>query len=120
MAPTGRAAQSRPHPRSYGTFARVLGYYTRERKLLSLPEAVRKMTAMPADQAGLRDRGRIARGMKADIVAFNAATVRDEATFDTPHRYAGGIPYVLVNGTPVIDCGRHTGARPGRALRRVT
>ncbi len=119
MAPTGRAAQARPHPRSYGAFARVLGYYTRERKLFSLPEAVRKMTAMPADQVGLPDRGRIAPGMKADLVAFDAGTVRDEATFDDPHRYARGIEHVLVNGVTVVDQGRHTGARPGKALRRV-
>lgn len=118
MAPVGRAAQSRPHPRSYGTFARVLGYYCRERKLFGLPEAVRKMTSMPADQIGLSDRGRIAVGKKADLVAFDAATVIDEATFEAPHRYASGISCVLVNGVPVVEHGAHTGARPGRALRR--
>ena len=118
MAPTGRAAQARPHPRSYGAFARVLGHYTRERRLFGLPEAVKNMTGMPADQVGLRDRGRIARGMKADLVGFDAATVRDEATFEDPHRYPSGIPYVIVNGVPVIERGAHTGARPGRALRR--
>jgi N-acyl-D-amino-acid deacylase len=119
MAPVGRAAEARPHPRSYGAFARVLGYYTRERKLFPLAEAIRKMTGMPADQIGLRDRGRLARGMKADIVAFDAGAVRDEATFENPHRYASGISHVLVNGVAVIDAGRHTGARPGRALRRI-
>jgi N-acyl-D-amino-acid deacylase len=118
MAPTGRAAQARPHPRSYGAFARVLGYYTRERRLFGLEEAVRKMTSMPADQVGLRDRGRIARGMKADLVAFSAASIRDEATFEDPHRYAGGIPHVFVNGVAVVERGQPTGARPGRALRR--
>lgn len=118
MAPVGRAATTRPHPRSYGAFARVLGYYTRERKLFDLPEAVKKMTSMPADQIGLRDRGRIARGLKADLVAFDAATVKDEATFDTPHRYASGIPHVLVNGVAVVEAGKHTGATPGKALRR--
>jgi len=96
----------------------VLGYYSRERKLFDLPEAVKKMTSMPADQIGLRDRGRIARGLKADLVAFDAAAVRDEATFDNPHRYPTGIPYVLVNGAVVVERGEHTGAKPGRALRK--
>ncbi len=118
MAPVGRAAKTRPHPRSYGAFARVLAYYVRERRLFDLAEAVKKMTSMPADQAGLRDRGRIARGFKADLVVFDAATVKDEATFDDPHRYASAIPHVLVNGVPVIERGQHTGATPGRALRR--
>jgi N-acyl-D-amino-acid deacylase len=118
MAPVGRAAQSRPHPRSYGTFARVLSYYCRERKLFTLPEAVRKMTSMPADQIGLADRGRIAVGKKADLVLFDAAAVKDEATFDTPHRFASGIPHVLVNGISVVENGAHTGAKPGRALQR--
>jgi len=119
MAPTGRAAQSRPHPRSYGAFARVLGHYCRERKLFELPEAVRRMTGVPADQIGLRDRGRIAVGKKADLVVFDAAAVRDEATFDTPHRYASGIPHVLVNGVAVVENGQHTGAKPGRTLHRA-
>lgn len=118
MAPVGRAGQSRPHPRSYGAFARVLAYYCRERQVLGLPEAVRKMTSMPADQIGLRDRGRIATGKVADLVVFDASGVRDEATFDNPHRYASGIPHVLVNGVFVVQDGQHTGARPGRALRR--
>jgi N-acyl-D-amino-acid deacylase len=118
MAPVGRAAASRPHPRSYGTFARVLAHYVRERKLFGLAEAVKKMTSMPADQVGLRDRGRIARGLKADLVAFDAVAVKDEATFDNPHQYASGMPLVLVNGVPVVEQGEHTGARPGRALRR--
>jgi N-acyl-D-amino-acid deacylase len=118
MAPTGRAAETRPHPRSYGTFARVLGHYARDRAVLDLPTAVRKMTSTPADQIGLRDRGRIARGMKADLVVFDAAAVRDRATFEDPHRYPVGIPHVLVNGVPVVRDGTHTTARPGRALRR--
>jgi N-acyl-D-amino-acid deacylase len=119
MAPEGPAAQTRPHPRSYGTFPRVLGYYAREQRLFDLPTAIRKMTSMPADQAGLRDRGRIARGKKADIVLFDAREVRDEATFDNPHRYPTGIPYVIVNGRVVVEQGRHTGAKPGQALRRA-
>jgi N-acyl-D-amino-acid deacylase len=118
MAPTGKAAESRPHPRSYGAFARALAYYTRERKLFDLPTAVKKMTSMPADQIGLSDRGRVAKGKRADLVVFDAAKVTDEATFETPHRYASGIPYVLVNGVAVIDAGKHTGARSGRMLRK--
>jgi N-acyl-D-aspartate/D-glutamate deacylase len=119
MAPTGRAAETRPHPRSYGAYPRVLGYYSRERKLFDLPTAVRKMTSMPADQAGIGDRGRIARGKKADLVAFDAATVADTATFEAPHRYPSGIAHVIVNGVLVVEDARLTGARPGRALRRA-
>jgi N-acyl-D-amino-acid deacylase len=119
MAPVGRAAQTRPHPRSYGTYPRVLGHYARERKLFDLPTAVRKMTSLPADQAGIADRGRIARGKKADIVCFDPATVADAASFEEPHRYPAGIPHVLVNGVLVVENGRPTGARPGRALRKA-
>jgi N-acyl-D-aspartate/D-glutamate deacylase len=96
----------------------VLGYYAREQHLFDLPVAIRKMTSMPADQMGFIDRGRIARGKKADLVIFDAGTVRDEATFEDPHRYPAGIPYVIVNGQVVVDQGRHTGAKPGRVLRR--
>ncbi len=117
MAPVGKAAATRPHPRSYGAFARVLAHYVREREVLSLPEGVKKMTSMPADHIGLRDRGLIARGKRADLVVFDAASVRDVASFDDPHRYAAGISDVIVNGTPVVSNGQHTGARPGRALR---
>jgi N-acyl-D-amino-acid deacylase len=118
MAPAGRAALTRPHPRSYGAYPRVLGHYCRERALFELPAAVRKMTSMPADQVGLRERGRVARGQKADLVLFDAAAVKDEASFDEPHRFPCGIPHVLVNGVPVVENGEHTGARPGRMLRR--
>jgi N-acyl-D-amino-acid deacylase len=118
MSPSGRAARTRPHPRSYGCFARVLGRYVRERKAMDLPTAIRKMTSMPASQAGLSERGRIARGMKADLVLFDAARVSDGATFETPHRYATGVAAVFVNGVQVAENGRPTGARPGRVLRR--
>jgi N-acyl-D-amino-acid deacylase len=117
MAPTGRAAESRPHPRSYGAFARVLGHYVRERRLFDLPTAVRKMTSQPADQIGLRDRGRLLPGKRADVVVFDAARVEDTASFEAPHRYPSGIVHVLVNGVLVVEAGAHTGARPGRALR---
>jgi N-acyl-D-amino-acid deacylase len=119
MAPVGEAAKSRPHPRSYGTFPRVLGFYARERGLFGLETAVRKMTSLPADQIGLADRGRVAPGKKADLVVFDAARVRDTATFEDPHRYPEGIVHVLVNGVAVVEGGVHTGARPGRALRKA-
>lgn len=117
MAPRGEALERRPHPRSYGTFARVLHKYVREERLLALPDAVRKMTSMPADQMRLADRGRVAVGCKADLVAFDAATVREESTFADPHRLASGFRHVWVNGARVLADGRSTGARPGRALR---
>ncbi len=116
MAPHGEAARSRPHPRSYGTFARVLGHYSRDRGIFDLPTAVRKMTSMPAGQIGLNDRGRVARGMKADLTVFDASQVRDTATFDNPHRFAEGIHSVIVNGQVVVEQKTHTGARPGQVL----
>jgi N-acyl-D-amino-acid deacylase len=119
MAPEGPAAKTRPHPRSYGTFARILGHYAREQKLFDLPTAIKKMTSMPADQTGLHDRGRIARGKKADLVIFNAKTVKDVATFDDPHRFAIGIEHVLVNGQIVVENSEHTGKRPGKVLRKA-
>ena len=119
MAPKGKAAEARPHPRSYGTCPRVLGHYARERKLFDLSTAVKKMTSMPAEKLRLKYRGRIARGMKADLVIFDEAEVRDTATFEDPHRYPHGIKHVLVNGTLVVEDGKHTGARPGRILRKT-
>lgn len=118
MAPVGEALESKTHPRSYGAFARVLSHYVRETGIINLPTAVKKMTSMPADQLGLQDRGRIARGKIADLVLFDPETVTDVATFDNPHRLASGIPHVFVSGVPVIRDGQHTGARPGRALRK--
>jgi N-acyl-D-amino-acid deacylase len=118
MAPEGPAANQKPHPRSYGTYPRVLGYYSREREIFDLATAVKKCTSMPADQVGLADRGRIARGKKADLVVFDPEKITDRATFDDPHQYAEGIHHVLVNGTAVIEDGIHTGALPGRMLRR--
>ena len=119
MAPKGKVAEARPHPRSYGTCHRVLGHYVRERKLFDLSTAVKKMTSMPAEKLRLTDRGRIARGMKADLVVFDGALVRDTATFEDPHQYPHGIKHVLVNGTLVVENGKHTGARPGRVLRKT-
>jgi len=106
-----------PHPRGYGNAVRVLGKYVREQKIITLEEAVRKMTSLPADQFGFADRGRLAAGKAADIVIFDAGTVADTATYSQPHQYATGIVHVLVNGVPVVERGTQTDARPGRMLR---
>ena len=109
--------EAAPHPRSYGTFARVLARYVREKHVLSLPDAVRKMTSFPAWRAGLHDRGLIRPGMKADIVVFDDARMQDTATFERPHQYAQGVLAVVVNGVLVFDQGGMTPARPGQVLR---
>jgi N-acyl-D-amino-acid deacylase len=106
----------KPHPRTYGTFPRVLGEYARERRLFSLETAVHKMTGMAATRLGLRERGLVQPGYFADLTVFDAATVKDESTYAEPHRYPTGIPYVLVNGAVVVDDSRMGGARPGRIL----
>jgi N-acyl-D-amino-acid deacylase len=108
--------QSNPHPRSYGTYARVLSRYVRERRTLSLEEAVRKMTSFPAARLRIADRGILRPGMKADLVIFDPATVRDTATFEKPHAYAEGFSRVLVNGQVIFEGGAMTAARPGRVL----
>lgn len=108
-----------PHPRNYSTNVRVLGRYVRDEKVLTLPEAVRKMTWLPAQILGLKDRGRISEGLAADVVVFDPARVGETNSFEQPKSYAAGVPYVLVNGVVVIDKGRHTGAKPGKALRHV-
>lgn len=106
-----------PHPRGYGNAARALSRYVREQHVVSLEEAVRKMTSLPAAQFGFADRGRIADGLAADLVIFDPATVGDEATYATPHRYARGFSDVVVNGVPVIRASQRTEARPGQVLR---
>lgn len=106
-----------PHPRNYSTNVRVLGHYVRDEHVLTLPDAVRKMTMLPAEILGLKDRGQIKTGFAADIAVFDAARVAETNSFAKPKSYAVGVPYVLVNGVVVIDKGQHTGARPGRALR---
>ena len=108
--------QSVPHPREYGTFSRVLGRYVRERGVLTLEEAVRKMSGATAQRLSLRDRGLLREGLFADIAVFDPVRVRDRATFSEPHQYAEGVEYVLVNGTLVVDGGEPTGARPGRVI----
>jgi dihydroorotase/N-acyl-D-amino-acid deacylase len=107
-----------PHPRAYGTFPRVLGHYVRDEHVLSLEQAVHKMTGMPAARFRLRDRGCVRAGCVADLTLFDPATVRDVGTYEDPHRYPEGIVYVLVNGVPVVERGAMTSARPGRVLRR--
>jgi N-acyl-D-amino-acid deacylase len=108
--------RNHPHPRSYGTFVRVLAVYARDKKLLPLETAVQKMSAMPAQRLGLTDRGVLRPGLKADIAVFDAARVRDTATFEKPHSYADGVSYVLVNGQVIFEGGKMTPARPGRVL----
>jgi dihydroorotase/N-acyl-D-amino-acid deacylase len=108
--------RAQPHPRSYGTFARVLSEYVREQGVITLEEAVRKMTSFPAQRARLIDRGVLRPGLKADIAVFDPARVRDLATFEQPHQYAEGFSYVLVNGELVVENGRVTQARPGQVL----
>jgi len=120
LAPYGILGKGKPHPRSYGTYPRVLGKYVRDEKVLRLEEAVRKMTSLPAQRLGLQDRGLLKPGMFADIVVFDPGRVIDKASFTDPHQYPEGIEYVLVNGTVVIRKGRHTGALPGRVLRKTT
>jgi N-acyl-D-amino-acid deacylase len=115
-ATDGPYATGKPHPRNYGTCPRFLGHYVRERGLVALEEAIRKMTSLPAAKLRLRDRGVLRPGALADVVVFDPATVSDTATFTDPHRYPRGIPWVLVNGRPVVAEGRHTGSRPGRVL----
>jgi N-acyl-D-amino-acid deacylase len=106
-----------PHPRNYSTNVRVLGHYVRDQKVLSLPEAVRKMTSLPAQILGLKDRGQIKEGFAADMAIFDATRVRETNSFEKPKSYAEGVPFVIVNGVVVIDGGIHTGAKPGKALR---
>jgi N-acyl-D-amino-acid deacylase len=108
--------QGAPHPRGYGTNARVLSKYVREEKIISLEDAVRRMTSLPAQKFGLRDRGLIREGMAADIVIFDEKEVKDISTYDKPHAYSTGFMYVLVNGIAVVEEGKHNGIRSGKAL----
>lgn len=117
VSPEGVLGASSTHPRAYGSFPRVLGRYVREEKVLRLEEAVRKMTSLPAQRLGLRDRGLLRPGMYADVTVFDPDRVIDRATFDAPHQYSAGIVHVFVNGAAVIDQGKITDRRPGRILR---
>ena len=113
----GLLRRGNPHPRSFGTFPRVLGAYTRERGLLRLEDAVRKMTSLNASKLGLRDRGQLRVGAFADITLFDEARIRDQATYDAPFQYPEGVRHVIVNGEVVLDDGVHSLRRPGRPLR---
>lgn len=117
-AVTAPSAGGNPHPRGYGTFPRVLAKYVREEKLLTLEQAVAKMTSLPAGKIGLKSRGILREGSWADVVVFDPTVVRDKATYDDPHQYPEGINYVMVNGQVVVDRGRLTGVRPGKILTR--
>jgi N-acyl-D-amino-acid deacylase len=117
MAPELPFTKSSTHPRAYGNFARLLGRYVREEKVLTLEEAVRRLSGLPATNLELDRRGFLKEGMFADIVVFDPATIADRATFEQPHQYSVGMRHVFVNGAQVLKDGEHTGATPGRALR---
>jgi N-acyl-D-amino-acid deacylase len=116
QAPEGVFLKSNPHPRAYGNFARVLGKYVRDEKAISLGEAIRRLSALPATNLGLDRRGFLRERMFADVVVFDPATIADRATFAQPHQYAVGMKHIFVNGVQVLKEGEHTGAKPGRAL----
>ena len=116
-APDGLLGKEHPHPRAYGTFPRILRKYVRDEKLLSLQEAIRKFTALPAQRMRLTDRGVLKQGLWADIVIFDPEKIHDVATFETPNQLSEGMEFVLVNGVPVIDSGKMTDALPGKVLR---
>src|SRR5437868_12757546 len=116
QAPEGVFLKSNPHPRAYGSFVRVLGKYVRDEKVITLSEAVRRLSALPATNLGLDHRGFLKEGMFADVVVFDPATIADRATFEKPHQYAIGVKHVFVNGAQVLKDGEPTGAKPGRAL----
>jgi N-acyl-D-amino-acid deacylase len=117
LAPEGVFLKSSTHPRAYGSFARLLGKYVRDERVIALEEAVRRLSGFPAENLGLERRGRLTPGHFADVVVFDPNTIQDHATFDRPHQYASGVKHVFVNGTQVLEDGEHTDARPGRVLR---
>jgi N-acyl-D-aspartate/D-glutamate deacylase len=120
IASDGILENGKGHPRAAGTFCRVLGRYVREQHALSLMQAIKKMTVMPADRLGIKSKGRITPGADADLAIFDAARVTDHATFDNPAQYSEGMEYILVNGAPVVEKGKLlTGAFPGKGLRRA-
>jgi N-acyl-D-amino-acid deacylase len=117
LAPEGVFLKSNPHPRAYGNFARLLGKYVREEKLIPLEEAIRRLTSFPAETFKLDRRGALKPGYFADLVVFDPAKIQDHATFEQPHQYATGVAHVFVNGVQVIKNGEHTGAKPGQVVR---
>jgi N-acyl-D-amino-acid deacylase len=116
-APEGVFLESNPHPRAYGTFARILGKYSREDAVIPLEEAIRRLTLLPATNLRIKRRGKLAAGYYGDVVLFDPAKIKDNATFDKPHQYATGVVHVFVNGVQVLANGEHTGAKPGRVVR---
>ena len=116
QAPRGAFLKSSTHPRGYGNFARLLGKYVRDEHRATLPDAIRRLTSLPATNLGIRDRGLVRTGMMADLAIFDAATIADKATFDSPQQFAVGMRHVLVNGQPILLDGEMTSARPGRAV----
>jgi N-acyl-D-amino-acid deacylase len=117
LAPEGVFLRSNPHPRAYGNFARVLGRYVRDEKVISLGEAIRRLTSLPATTLKLERRGALKVGHFADVVVFDPNTIEDHATFEKPHQYSTGMKHVFVNGVQVLKNGEHTGATPGRVVR---
>jgi N-acyl-D-amino-acid deacylase len=117
LQPDGPFLKSNPHPRAYGNFARLLGKYVRDEKVISLEEAVRRLTSLPAENLKLVNRGTLKRGCFADVVIFDPATIQDHATYDKPHQFATGVRDVFVNGVQVLKGGEHTGAKPGQVVR---
>jgi N-acyl-D-amino-acid deacylase len=116
-APEGVFLKSNPHPRAYGNFARLLGKYVRDEKVIPLQQAIRRLTSLPAANLNLKKRGTLKSGYYADVVIFDPKKIQDHATFDKPHQYATGMKYVFVNGAQVLSNGKHTGAKPGRIIR---
>ena len=116
-APEGVFLESSTHPRAYGNFARFLGHYVRDRKLMSLEEGIHRLTGLPAANWKLKQRGCLDEGCYADVVVFDPAAIRDHAVYDRPQRYATGVTHVFVNGVQVLRDGEHTGATPGRVVR---
>ena len=118
LAPEGVFLKSNPHPRAYGNFARLLGKYVRDERLISLEDAVRRLTSFPAETLGIERRGALKKGCFADVVVFNPEKIQDHATFEKPHQYATGVKHVFVNGVQALKDGEHTGAKPGRVVTR--
>ncbi len=117
LAPEGVFLETNPHPRAYGNFARLLGKYTRDEQVISLEEAIRRLTTLTASNLKIRKRGALQPGYFADVAIFDPATIQDHATFEAPHQYATGMVHVFINGTQVLRDGEHTGATPGRVVR---
>ncbi|MBT8274197.1 MAG: amidohydrolase family protein, partial [Bacteroidia bacterium] len=117
LAPEGHFLNSNPHPRAYGNFARVIGKYVRDEKIIPMEEAIRKLTALPASNLKIKKRGQLTSGYFADVVIFDPEKVQDHATFADPHNYSTGMVHVFVNGEQVLKDGEHTGALPGRFVK---